>query len=146
MHFNAFVDLYMGTAEGTPATKSGCPASATVYLGPKALLDLKDAATRTLTMTQFNSGAGAGSGSGERVLPYVTSVAVSGIEPWVAFGRLEGAAHRAPGHRRSDVMNRPPLEVAWSLRSPGAQGQGFLGGTPSRAHRTGAHTESGRGT
>ncbi|WP_406505364.1 ricin-type beta-trefoil lectin domain protein [Streptomyces sp. NBC_00212] len=56
IHFNAFVDLYMCTAEGMPATKSGCPASATTYLGPKTLLDLKDTVTHTLTMTQFNSG------------------------------------------------------------------------------------------
>lgn len=56
LHFTAYIDLYLCTAEDLPATQSGCPSASTVYLGPAVLKDQKQEVTRTLTMAEFNSG------------------------------------------------------------------------------------------
>ncbi|RSN08075.1 virulence factor [Streptomyces sp. WAC 01325] len=56
VHFDAYVDLFLCTAENMPATQFGCPASATLYLGPQVLKDQKKEVTYTLTMEEFNSG------------------------------------------------------------------------------------------
>ena len=56
IHFDAYVDLYLCTAEDMPATQFGCPASATLYLGPQTLKGLKQEVTHTISMTEFNEG------------------------------------------------------------------------------------------
>nr|WP_234439906.1 RICIN domain-containing protein [Streptomyces bicolor] len=54
--FDAYVDLYLCTAEDMPATQFGCPASSTVYLGPQVLEGQKHEVTHTISMTEFNEG------------------------------------------------------------------------------------------
>ncbi|MFI6448045.1 RICIN domain-containing protein [Kitasatospora sp. NPDC050543] len=56
IHFDAYVDLYLCTAEDMPATKDGCPTDFVVHLGPDVLKDQKSEVTYTLTMAEFNSG------------------------------------------------------------------------------------------
>ncbi|MFF3432027.1 ricin-type beta-trefoil lectin domain protein [Streptomyces sp. NPDC002602] len=56
VHFDAYVDMYLCTAKGVPATKAGCPASSTQYMGPDVLRDQEQEITRTLTMAEFNAG------------------------------------------------------------------------------------------
>ncbi|MFD6387063.1 RICIN domain-containing protein [Streptomyces nigra] len=56
IHFNAYVDLFLCTAENMPATQFGCPSSSTLYLGPQVLKDQEKEVTYTLTMEEFNSG------------------------------------------------------------------------------------------
>ncbi|MFJ5263848.1 RICIN domain-containing protein [Streptomyces sp. NPDC088387] len=54
--FDAYVDLYLCTAEDMPATQLGCPASATLYLGPQVLKGQKHKVTHTISMAEFNEG------------------------------------------------------------------------------------------
>ncbi|GAA4087454.1 hypothetical protein GCM10022233_83080 [Streptomyces shaanxiensis] len=54
--FDAYVDLFLCTAEDMPATQFGCPASATVFLGPQVLKGQKKEVTHTISMTEFNEG------------------------------------------------------------------------------------------
>ncbi|WP_347232286.1 RICIN domain-containing protein [Streptomyces sp. Root66D1] len=54
--FDAYIDLYLCTAEGMPATETGCPPDATVFLGSDVLKDQKTEVTHTLSMAEFNEG------------------------------------------------------------------------------------------
>ncbi|MEU6529517.1 ricin-type beta-trefoil lectin domain protein [Streptomyces sp. NPDC046928] len=54
--FDAYVDLYLCTAENMPATQFGCPSTSTVFLGPKVLKGLKKEVTHTISMIEFNEG------------------------------------------------------------------------------------------
>ncbi len=56
IHFDAYIDLYLCTAEDLPATQFGCPSTSTVFLGPQVLKGQKKEVTYTLTMAEFNSG------------------------------------------------------------------------------------------
>ncbi|WP_452831553.1 ricin-type beta-trefoil lectin domain protein [Streptomyces litmocidini] len=56
IHFDAYIDLYLCAAEDMPATETGCPPEATVFLGADVLKDQKTEVTHTLSMAEFNSG------------------------------------------------------------------------------------------
>ncbi|WP_411111870.1 ricin-type beta-trefoil lectin domain protein [Streptomyces sp. c-19] len=54
--FDAYIDLYLCTAENMPATQAGCPPDATVFLNSDVLKNQKTEVTHTLSMAEFNSG------------------------------------------------------------------------------------------
>ncbi|KOX32477.1 hypothetical protein ADL06_10480 [Streptomyces sp. NRRL F-6491] len=56
IRFDAHIDLYLCTADDVPATETGCPSAATVFLGSEVLKNQKTEVTRTLSMAEFNEG------------------------------------------------------------------------------------------
>ncbi|MEV5338474.1 RICIN domain-containing protein [Streptomyces sp. NPDC052676] len=56
IRFNMVLDLYMCTAEDLPATRYGCPAAATAYLGDHTVADQSTTVTKVISAVEFNEG------------------------------------------------------------------------------------------